>query len=115
MRQLVIDREGMAAELLARLAEDGCDMVTVLRADQYVNPASFTDVGIFVPFQYHRDGTLVPEVAPARFSLARPDPSGERLDLCVALMHDLRARPRPAAVAEPARPLCMAGGSRPGG
>jgi len=34
VRRLVIDREGMAAAFLARLADDGCDVVTVLRADQ---------------------------------------------------------------------------------
>jgi len=31
----VIDREGMAAAFLARLAEADCNVVTVLRADQY--------------------------------------------------------------------------------
>jgi hypothetical protein len=50
------------------------------------------DVGIFVPFQYDRDGTLVREVAPACFSLTRPDHPGERLHLRVALVRDLRAR-----------------------
>jgi len=51
VRRLVIDREGMAATFLARLAGDGCDVVTVLRADQYAGLASFADVGPFVPFQ----------------------------------------------------------------
>ena len=100
VRRLVIDREGMAAEFLALLAGDGCDVVTVLRADQYTGLASFTDVGPFVPFQYDRQGALVREVAPARFSLALPDHPGDRLDLWVALVRDLRAHvpcPQPPA------------------
>jgi len=100
VRRLVIDREGMAAEFLARLAGDGCDVVTVLRADQYADLASFTDVGAFVPLRYGRDGTLVRDVAPGRFSLALPDHPGERLDLRVALVRDLRVRvacPQPAS------------------
>ena len=100
VRRLVIDREGMAAAFLALLAGDGCDVVTVLRADQYTGLASFTDVGPFVPFQYDRQGALVREVAPARFSLALPDHPGNRLDLWVALVRDLRAHvpcPQPPA------------------
>ncbi len=91
VRRLVIDREGMAAAFLARLADDDCDVVTVLRADQYAGLASFADVGPFVPFQYDRDGALVREVAPARFALALPDHPGEHLDVRVALVRDLRA------------------------
>ncbi len=91
VRRLVIDREGMAAAFLARLAGDGCDVVTVLRADQYVGLASFADVGPFAPFQYDREGTLVREVAPARFAPALPDHPGAHLDLRVALVRDLRA------------------------
>jgi len=99
VRRLVIDREGMAAEFLARLAGGHCDMVTVLRTDQYAGLASFADVGPFVPFQYDRDGTLVREVAPARFALALPERPGEQLDLRVALVRDRRAQapcPQPA-------------------
>ncbi len=91
VRRLVIDREGMAAAFLARLAADDCDVVTVLRADQYAGLASFTAVGPFVPFQYDREGMLVREVASAHFALALPDQLGERLDLRVALVRDLRA------------------------
>jgi len=91
VRRLVIDREGMAAAFLAGLAGDGCDVVTVLRADQYAGLASFADIGPFVPFQYDREGTLVREVAPARFALALPDHPGEPLGLRVALVRDLRA------------------------
>jgi len=91
VRRLVIDREGMAAAFLAGLAGDGCDVVTVLRADQYAGLAAFADIGPFVPFQYDREGTLVREVAPARFALALPDHPGEPLGLRVALVRDLRA------------------------
>jgi len=91
VRRLVIDREGMAAAFLAQLADDDCDVVTVLRADQYAGLTSFSKIGPFVPFQYDREGTLVREVAPARFALALPDHPGEWLDLHMALVRDLRA------------------------
>jgi len=105
VRRLVIDREGMAAAFLARLADDDCDVVTVLRADQYAGLASFTDVGPFVPFQYDRAGALVREVAPARFALALPDHPNEQLDLRVALVRDLRGRvPCPQSPATPRAP-----------
>jgi len=45
-----------------------------------------------VPFQYDRKGTLVREVAAARFALALPDHPRGRLDLRVALERDLRGR-----------------------
>ncbi len=92
VRRLVIDREGMAATFLAGLAAAGCDVVTVLRADQYAGLASFAEVGPFTPFQYDRAGVLVREVAPARLRLAVPDQPGEPLALRVALVRDLRAR-----------------------
>ncbi len=100
VRRLVIDREGMAAEFLRQLAGSGCDVVTVLRADQHAGLASFTEVGPFVPFQYGGDGTLVREVALARYALALPDHPGELLALRVALVRDRRVRvpyPQPSA------------------
>ena len=102
VRRLVIDREGMAAEFLARLAGGHCDVGTVLRNDQYAGLASFTDIGAFVPFQHDRRGALVREVAPARFALALPERPGEQLDLRVALVRDRRARvPCPPPPATP--------------
>lgn len=89
---IVIDREGMAAEFIAGLVAEGRTVATVLRSDQYRGLSSFTDVGTFVPLRYDRHGTLVREVAPARFSLARPDPLKEPLTLSVALVRDLRRR-----------------------
>ena len=99
----MVDREGMAAAFLARLAGDGCDVVTVLRADQYAGLASFADVGPFAPFQYDREGTLVRGVAPARFALALPDHPSEHLDLRVALWYreGWTATAAPAAPSEP--------------
>ncbi len=89
---VVIDREGMAAEFIAGLVAEGRTVTTVLRSDQYQGLSSFTDVGTFVPLRYDRHGTLVREVASARFSLARPDPSKEPLTLSVALVRDLQRR-----------------------
>jgi len=88
VRRLVIDREGMAAAFLVGLADADCDVVTVLRADQYAGLASFTEIGPFAPFQYDRTGRLVREVAPARFALALPDHPGEHIDV----------RPSPARI-----------------
>ena len=92
VERLIVDREGMAVEFLARLAAEGRTVITLLRADQHKGLASFTDVGPFVPFLVDRDGTVVREVAPARIALARPDQPGETLPLCVALVRDLRQR-----------------------
>ena len=49
LRRLVIDREGMAAEFLAKLAAEGRWVVTILRTEQYRGLESFTDVGAFLP------------------------------------------------------------------
>jgi hypothetical protein len=92
LTRVVVDREGMAAEFLGRLADEGRTVVTLLRADQYAGLESFTDVGAFVPLQYDRHGRVVREVAPARFRLARPDRPDEPVPLCVALVRDLRRR-----------------------
>jgi hypothetical protein len=90
--QIIVDREGMGAEFLAGLVADGRTVVTLLRADQYHGLESFTEVGAFVPLLTDRAGTVVREVAPARFALALPDHPGERLPLYVALVRDLRCQ-----------------------
>jgi len=87
---VVIDREGMAAEFLHQLAAAGRTVVTVLRADQYTGLSSFTQVGAFVPLRYDQQGTVVREVAPARYCLPLPDHPNQTLELCVALVRDLR-------------------------
>ena len=90
VERVIVDREGMAAAFLAELAAAGRTMVTVLKADQYADLGSFTEVGAFVPLQYDRSGQLVREVAPARFALPLPDHPNERLAVGVALVRELR-------------------------
>jgi len=69
LKRVVVDREGMSAELLAALASEGRTVVTVLRTDQYTGVESFRDVGEFVPLQADRHGNMVREVALASFGL----------------------------------------------
>jgi hypothetical protein len=99
--RMIVDREGMAAEFLATLAEAGRTVVTVLRADQYQDLASFTEVGVFVPLCRDRKGMITREVASARFALPLPDHPGQSLPLAVALIRDLR-RQEPQAAADAA-------------
>src|SRR5262245_9726472 len=80
----------MGGDFLAGLVTMGCTVVTILRADQYDGRASFTDIGPFVSLVVDRQGTVVREVAPARFALSIPDRSGETVPLSVALIGDLR-------------------------
>ena len=67
--RVVVDREGMAAEFLAQLQQEGRQVVTLLRADQYEGEASFEQVGQWQPWRYNRHGQLICEVASARFAL----------------------------------------------
>jgi hypothetical protein len=90
IERIVVDREGMAAEFLATLAsEERRTMVTVLRTDQYGGLESFREVGEFVPLRTDRQGRVIREVAPARFSIPLPEHRGQELDLRVALIRDL--------------------------
>jgi len=89
---VVVDREGMGGDFLARLVATGCTVVTLLRADQYAGVASFTELGPFVPLTTDRDGQVVREVAPARFALPIPDRPGATLPLSVALIRDLHCQ-----------------------
>jgi len=84
---------------LPGLVAAGHTVVTVLRSDQYRGLESFTDVGTFVPLVSDQQGTVVREVAPARFALPLPDHPGQILSLSVALIRDLR-RQMPAASPE---------------
>lgn len=90
--RIIVDREGMGADFLAGLVADGRVVITLLRSDQYTGLDSFSEVGTFVPLTYDRDGTLVREVAEARFALPLPDREDETLPLSVALVRDLRWR-----------------------
>jgi len=105
VERVIVDREGMAAAFLAALAAAGRTVVTVLKADQYADVGSFTEVGAFVPLQHDRSGRVVRDVAPARFALPLPDRPSERLEVGVALVRDLRQQvPRPPSEAtEPRR------------
>jgi len=89
---VVVDREGMGGDFLAGLVAAGCTVITILRADQYDGLASFTDIGPFVPLVRDRQGTVVREVAPARFALAIPGRPGETFPLSVALIRDRRCQ-----------------------
>jgi hypothetical protein len=103
LRRLIIDREGMAAEFLAKLAAEGRWVVTILRTEQYRGLASFTDVGAFLPLERDRAGQVIREVAPARFFLLLPEQPGQALSLAVALIRDWRYQV-PVPPAEENRP-----------
>jgi hypothetical protein len=90
LNHLVVDREAMAADFLAQLSTEGRTMTTILKTNQYAGLDSFTNVGPFVPLTGDRHGTVLREVAPAQFWLARPDRQDEPLFLSVALIRDLR-------------------------
>ena len=100
LTHIVVDREGMGGDFLAGLVRAGCTVVTILRSDQYHGLTSFSAVGEFVPLQWDRHGTVVREVAPARFALRIPSRPGEDLPLSVALIRDHRRQvPDPTAAA----------------
>jgi len=90
VKRIIVDREAMAAEFLARLQAAGRTVVTVLRSDQYRDLASFSEIGEFVALSTDAQGQVVREVAPARIALRRPAHPGEVLCLRVALIRDLR-------------------------
>ena len=96
--RIVVDREGMSAAFLTSLVADGRTVITLLRSDQYTGLDSFTDVGPFVPFTTDPTGTVIREVAAARFALSLPGSAGESLPVQVALIRDLR-RTSPVAPA----------------
>jgi hypothetical protein len=87
VRRIIVDREGMATEVLAALKADGRSVVTILRTNQYQGLSSFSEVGTFVPLTVDRHGQILREVAPAQIRLPRPDhPGEEALTLQVALI-----------------------------
>jgi hypothetical protein len=90
LTDLVVDREAMAADFLAQMSAERRTMTTILKTNQYTGLSSFTNVGSFVPLTVDRHGTVLREVAPAQFLLARPDRDDEPLRLAVALIRDLR-------------------------
>jgi hypothetical protein len=90
MQRVVVDREGMAAEFLAKLQQEGRQMVTLLRSDQYEGEGSFQEVGQWQPWRSNRRGEMICEVASARFTLSRPDSADPTIEVEVALIRDWR-------------------------
>jgi hypothetical protein len=90
LNHLVVDREAMAADFLTQLNTEGRTLTTILKTNQYSGLDDFLNVSPFVPLTTDRQGTIVREVAPAQFWLARPDRQDEPLLLSVALIRDLR-------------------------
>src|SRR5260221_3938702 len=105
--RMIVDREGMATEFLAKLYAERRSVVTILQTNQYRDLSSFADVGTFVPLSTDTHGQLVREVAPARISLPRDDHPDEPLRLQVALIRDLHRRvpvqPDPEEAPSPSR------------
>ena len=71
--RMIVDREGMATEFLARLHAEGRSVVTILQTNQYRDLSSFSEVGTFVPLVTDIHGQVIREVAPARMTLPRED------------------------------------------
>jgi hypothetical protein len=92
LNRLVIDREGMAAEFLFQLSASGRRVVTLLKVNQYEDEGSFTEVGEWVPWRADREGSVVCEVASARFQLTRPTQPDQPVTVQVALIRDWRKR-----------------------
>jgi len=90
--RMIVDREGMATEFLARLHAEGRSVVTILQTNQYRDLSSFSEVGTFVPLVTDIHGQVIREVAPARMTLPREDHPDAPLCLQVALIRDLRRR-----------------------
>ena len=90
--RMIVDREGMATEFLARLHAEGRIVVTILQTNQYRDLSSFSKVGSFEPLSTDTHGKVIREVAPARITLPREEHPDEPLCLQVALIRDLRRR-----------------------
>jgi hypothetical protein len=90
VQRVVVDREGMAAEFLAQLQQEGRQVVTLLRSDQYEGEGSFQQVGQWQPWRCNRHGQVICEVASARFTLPRPNPLDPPVEVEVALIRDWR-------------------------
>jgi hypothetical protein len=105
--RMIVDREGMATEFLARLHAEGRIVVTILQTNQYRDLSSFSDVGPFEPLSMDVHGQVNREVAPARITLPREEHPDKPLCLQVALIRDLRrrveAQPNPEEAGYPRR------------
>ncbi len=105
LQRVVVDREGMAAEFRAQLHQEGRQVVTLLRSDQYDGEGSFEQVGEWQPWRSNRHGQLICEVAAARFVLHHPDPCDPAVEVEVALIRDWR-KMHPVEGAEEAMGSC---------
>jgi hypothetical protein len=85
VKRIIVDREGMATEFLARLHAKGRTVVTILQSTQYRALSSFSEVGTFVPLSRDVLGHVIREVAPAHITLPREEQPDE--PLCVARWH----------------------------
>src|SRR5260221_3490379 len=92
VKRVVVDREGMAAELRAQLHQEGRQVVTRLGSDQYEGEGSFEQVGAWHAWRSNRAGQVICEVASARFTLPRPNPLDPPVQVEVALIRDWRKR-----------------------
>jgi len=92
VKRVVVDREGMAAEFLAQLHQEGRQVITLLRSDQDEGEGSFEQVGAWQPWRSNRAGQVICEVASARFTLPRPNPLDPPVQVEVALIRDWRKR-----------------------
>ncbi|GHO90027.1 hypothetical protein KSF_000750 [Reticulibacter mediterranei] len=105
--RMIVDREGMATEFLARLHAEGRNVVTILQTNQYRDLTSFSDVGTLIPLSTDVHGQVIREVAPASITLSREDHPDSPLCLQVALIRDLRwtvlVRPDPGEAQYPQR------------
>src|SRR3989440_1716218 len=90
VQQVVVDREGMAAEFLAQQKLEGRQVITLLKADQYTGEESFDQVGEWQPWRFNRRGQVICEVAAARFTLRRQDQASPEVSVEVALIRDWR-------------------------
>jgi hypothetical protein len=87
---MIVDREGMATEFLARFHAAGRSVVTILQTRKSRDLASFSEGGTFVPLGTDTHGQVIREVAPARITFSREDQTLAPLHLQVALIRDLR-------------------------
>lgn len=107
VKRIIVDREGMATEFLARLHGENRTVVTILQTTQYRDLSSFSEVGTFVPLSTDTHEQVTREVAPARITLPREQHPDEPLCLQVALIRDLSrtvpVRPDPEDAPYPQR------------
>lgn len=100
LRTLIVDREGMGGDFVARMVAEQRVVVTILRTTQYTGLESFHHVEPFAPLDVAPDGRVLREVARAQFDLTVPSRPDQPLRLNVALIRDYRAtRPTTDAVA----------------